>query len=129
MVTAVATVCGTSVCSAQLTETQKATGVGALVGAAGGVAVGAAVHHPIAGTLIGAGVGGIGGYAVGSKLDELKGQNLQNRRMLQGQQAQINEQRREIQELQKENVAEAPDNENVAERVGNSKQFDSRLTE
>jgi hypothetical protein len=53
-----------TVASAQFTETQKGTGVGVLLGAGTGAIIGAAVHHPVAGTFIGAGVGGVGGYAL-----------------------------------------------------------------
>jgi phage tail tape-measure protein len=85
---------------AQFTETQKGTGVGALLGAGTGAIVGAAVHHPIAGTLIGAGVGGVGGYAVGHELQQQQNMNYANRRAIISQQRQIEEQRREIQQLQ-----------------------------
>jgi len=64
-----------AVTSAQFTETQKGTGVGVLLGAGTGAIVGAAVHHPIAGTFIGAGVGGVGGYAVGHELQQQQNMN------------------------------------------------------
>jgi phage tail tape-measure protein len=90
-----------SVSSAQFTETQKGTGVGALVGAGTGAIVGAAVHHPVAGTFIGAGIGGVGGYAVGRELETQQSINSQNQRALISQQRQIELQRREIQQLQR----------------------------
>ena len=89
-----------AVASAQFTETQKGTGVGVLLGAGTGAIVGAAVHHPVAGTLIGAGVGGVGGYAVGHELQQQQDVNYENRRAIYSQQRQIEEQRREIQQLQ-----------------------------
>ena len=89
-----------AVASAQFTETQKGTGVGALLGAGTGAIVGAAVHHPVAGTFIGAGIGGVGGYAVGHELQQQQNMNDENRRAIYSQQRQIEQQRREIQQLQ-----------------------------
>src|SRR5579863_8510707 len=82
---------------AQFTETEKGTGVGVLLGAGTGAIIGAAVHHPIAGTFIGAGVGGVGGYAVGHELQQQQTMNYENRRALVSQQREIELQRREIQ--------------------------------
>jgi phage tail tape-measure protein len=95
-----------AVSSAQFTETQKGTGVGALLGAGTGAIVGAAVHHPIAGTFIGAGVGGVGGYAVGHELQHQQTANEENRRAIDSQQRQIEQQRREIQQLQQSQSVE-----------------------
>ena len=64
---------------AQFTETQKGTGVGALLGAGTGAIIGAAVHHPVAGTFIGAGVGGVGGYMVGHELEQQQSMKQLNR--------------------------------------------------
>jgi outer membrane lipoprotein SlyB len=89
-----------AVASAQFTETQKGTGVGVLLGAGTGAIIGAAVHHPVAGTFIGAGVGGVGGYAVGHELEQQQNMNYENRRAIVSQQRQIELQRREIQQLQ-----------------------------
>ncbi len=89
-----------AVASAQFSETQKGTGVGALLGAGTGAIVGAAVHHPIAGALIGAGVGGVGGYAVGSELQHQQNANYANQRALGAEQREIEQQRREIRQLQ-----------------------------
>lgn len=95
-----------AVCSAQFTETQKGTGVGALLGAGTGAIVGAAVHHPVAGTFIGAGVGGVSGYMVGHELEKQQSMNYENRRAIVSQQRQIEQQRREIQEMQQEQSTE-----------------------
>jgi phage tail tape-measure protein len=89
-----------AVASAQFTETQKGTGVGVLLGAGTGAIVGAAVHHPVAGTFIGAGIGGVGGYAVGRELQQQQDMNYENRQAISSQQRQIEHQRREIQQLQ-----------------------------
>jgi outer membrane lipoprotein SlyB len=85
---------------AQFTETQKGTGVGVLLGAGTGAIIGAAVHHPVAGTFIGAGVGGVGGYMVGHELEQRQSMNYENRRAIISQQRQIELQRREILQLQ-----------------------------
>lgn len=95
-----------AVASAQFTETQKGTGVGVLLGAGTGAIIGAAVHHPVAGTFIGAGVGGVGGYAVGRELQQQETMNNQNRRAIYSQQRQIERQRREIQQLQQDQSTE-----------------------
>ena len=95
-----------AVASAQFTETQKGAGVGLLLGAGTGAIVGAAVHHPVAGTFIGAGVGGVGGYAVGHELQQQQTMNDQSRRMIYSQQRQIERQRREIQQLQQDQSTE-----------------------
>jgi phage tail tape-measure protein len=92
--------------SAQFTETEKGSGVGALLGAGTGAIVGAAVHHPVAGTFIGAGIGGVGGYAVGHELGQQQAMNDENRRAIYSQQRQIKRQRREIQELQQKQGTE-----------------------
>lgn len=49
-------------------ETGQGAALGGLLGGGAGLATGAAVGHPVAGTLIGGGLGAIGGAAVGSAL-------------------------------------------------------------
>ncbi len=95
-----------AVARAQLTDTEKGTGVGVLVGGGTGAIVGAAVHHPIAGTLIGAGIGGVGGYAVGHHLQQEQDFNYQTQRELASQRRQIEQQRQEIEQLQQQNDTE-----------------------
>jgi phage tail tape-measure protein len=84
----------------QFSETEKGTGVGALIGAGTGAIVGAAVHHPIAGTFIGAGVGGVSGYAIGREMQQQNTINEENRRAIASEQRQINLQRQEILQMQ-----------------------------
>jgi hypothetical protein len=86
--------------SAQFTGLR--TGVARAAG--NGRDVGAAVHHPIAGTFISAGIGE-GRYAVGHELQQ-QNVNYENRRMLVSQERQIERQRREIQQLQQEQSTE-----------------------
>ena len=94
-------------CSGQpLSTREKGTGVGVLLGAGTGAIVGAAVHHPVAGTFIGAGIGGVGGYAVGHELQNQQDMNYENRRAIYSQQRQIEQQRREIQRLQQVQITE-----------------------
>ena len=51
-------------CSGQpLTDREKGTGVGAVLGAGTGAIIGAAVGAPGAGAAIGGGMGALGGYA------------------------------------------------------------------
>ncbi len=95
-----------TICRAQFTKTQKGTGVGALVGAGTGAIVGAAVDHPIVGALIGAGVGGVGGYAVGNALQDQQSANYETERAIVAQQRRIDQQRREIRQLQMEQNTE-----------------------
>ena len=64
------------------------------------------MHHPVAGTFIGSGIGGVGGYAIGHELEQQQNMNYQNRRVLISQQRQIEQQRREIQQLQQEQSTE-----------------------
>lgn len=90
----------------QFSTTQKATGVGALLGAGSGAIVGSAVGHPIAGTLIGAGVGTAGGYMVGKGLQKNEEAQQQTRAQVSAQQREIKHQRREIEQLRQEQNTE-----------------------
>jgi uncharacterized protein YcfJ len=94
-------------CSGQpLTEREKGTGVGAVLGAGTGAIVGAAVGHPGAGAAIGGGLGAVGGYAVGNEMQNQKVQNEQTQSQLQQQQSEIEAQRRQIESLQSQQNTE-----------------------
>jgi len=94
-------------CSGQpLTEREKGTGVGAVLGAGTGAIVGAAVGHPGAGAAIGGGLGAVGGYAVGNELQNQQVQNEQTQSQLQQQQGEIEAQRRQIESLQSQQNTE-----------------------
>lgn len=84
-----------------LTTREKGAGVGALGGAAAGGIIGAAVGHPGAGAAIG-GVLGLGtGALVG---DQLQGQDIKQtdqQRQIDANQAELERQRRELEELRK----------------------------
>jgi len=90
----------------QFSTTQKATGVGALLGGGTGAIVGSAVGHPVAGTLIGAGVGGTGGYLVGHELQKNEEAQQQTSAQVSYQQREIENQRREIRSLQQQQETE-----------------------
>jgi uncharacterized membrane protein len=90
----------------RFSTTQKATGVGALLGAGSGAIVGSAVGHPIAGTLIGAGVGTAGGYAVGRGLQSNEEAQQRTQAQVYHQQHQIDRQRREIEQLKQQQNTE-----------------------
>ena len=85
-----------------LTTREKGAGIGALGGAAAGGIIGAAVGHPGAGAAIG-GVLGLGaGALVG---DQLQGQEIKQgdqQRQMDTNQAEIERQRREIEQLRKQ---------------------------
>jgi len=88
-------------CWAQsLTTTQKGLIGGGLLGAGTGAIVGAAVHHPIAGTAIGGGIGLVAGGAVGHELQNNENQQSQQQAEIAAQEAQIRRQREEIKQLQ-----------------------------
>jgi outer membrane protein with glycine zipper len=87
-------------CGQQFSTTQKATGVGTVLGAGSGAIIGSAVGHPIAGSLIGAGIGGVGGYAVGRGLQSNEDAQRQTQAQVSHQQREIESQRRQIQQLQ-----------------------------
>jgi phage tail tape-measure protein len=94
-------------CAGQrFSTTQKAAGVGTILGAGSGAIIGSAVGHPIAGTLIGAGVGGAGGYAVGRGLQSNEDAQRQTQARVSSQQRQIESQRRQIRQLQQEQETE-----------------------
>jgi uncharacterized protein YcfJ len=94
-------------CSGQpLSEREKGTGVGALLGAGTGAIIGAAVGHPGAGAAIGGALGAGGGYVVGNEMQNQKVQNDQTQGQLQQQQQEIENQRREIEQMRQQQETE-----------------------
>jgi len=94
-------------CSGQpLTEREKGTGVGALLGAGTGAIIGAAVGHPGAGAAIGGALGAGGGYVVGNEMQNQKVSNEQTQGQLQQQQQEIENQRREIEQMRQQQETE-----------------------
>ena len=87
-------------CSGQpLSEREKGTGVGALLGAGTGAIIGAAVGHPGAGAAIGGGLGAVGGGLIGNELQNVEIAQNHNRSRLRHQQHELEHQRRQIESL------------------------------
>lgn len=94
-------------CSGQpLTEREKGTGVGALLGAGTGAIIGAAVGHPAAGAAIGGGLGAAGGYVVGNELQNRQVENQQTQGQIQQQQQELENQRQQIEQLKQQQETE-----------------------
>jgi uncharacterized protein YcfJ len=94
-------------CSGQpLSEREKGTGVGALLGAGTGAIIGAAVGHPGAGAAIGGALGAGGGYAVGNEMQNQKVQNDQTQGQIQQQQQEIEHQRQQIEQMRQQQETE-----------------------
>lgn len=88
-------------CSGQpLSEREKGTGVGAVLGAGTGAIIGAATGHPAAGAAIGGALGAGGGYVVGNELQNQQSANDQTQAQMQQQQQEIENQRRQIEQMQ-----------------------------
>jgi phage tail tape-measure protein len=87
-------------CAGQpLTEREKGTGVGALLGAGTGAIIGAAVGSPGAGAAIGGGLGAATGFVVGNEFQNLKVMAERNRHVLRSQERELAAQRAEIRRL------------------------------
>ena len=91
-------------CSQPLTTREKATGVGALGGAAAGGIIGATVGHPAAGALVGG--------ALGAGAGALIGDNMQRNEQIQAdQQRQIDRNRAETERLKQQQQQPPPPRE------------------
>src|SRR4051812_26829936 len=104
-VTGVLLLAGAIGCSSgPLTTREKATGVGALGGAAAGGIIGATVGHPAAGALVGG--------ALGAGAGALIGDNMQRNEQIQAdQQRQIDRNRAETERLRREQQQPPPPRE------------------
>ena len=78
-----------------LTTREKATGIGALGGAAAGGIIGSTVGHPAAGALIGGGLGAGAGALIGDQLQGQENRNYQQDR-------EIRRNREEIERLRRQ---------------------------
>jgi phage tail tape-measure protein len=84
-------------CSGEpLSEREKGTGVGALVGAGTGAIIGAAVG----------GLGAAGGFAVGNEMQNQNAQNQQTQGQIEQQQQEIEQQRQQIEQMKQEQETE-----------------------
>lgn len=97
MLAAFAAGCG----SPELTPRETMTIAGGVVGAGAGAVIGSTL--PGVGSAVGAGVGGgiglVGGAAVGDEIQIVQAENDQTNLLLQSQQKDMEEQRRELQDL------------------------------
>jgi hypothetical protein len=94
-------------CSGQpLSEREKGTGIGALLGAGTGAIIGAAVGHPGAGAAIGGALGAGGGYVVGNELQNQQVQTQQTQSQLEQQQQEIENQRQQIEQMRQQGETE-----------------------
>jgi phage tail tape-measure protein len=85
-----------------LTTREKGAGIGALGGAAAGGIIGATVGHPGAGAAIGGALGLGAGALVG---DQMQGQEIKQtdqQRQINNNQAELDRQRRELEQLKKQ---------------------------
>jgi hypothetical protein len=88
-------------CSGEpLSTREEGTGIGTVLGAGGGAIVGAAVGHPLAGAAIGGGLGAGTGFVVGNEMQNNENANAQTQSQVQQQQQEIEEQRRQIDQMQ-----------------------------
>jgi outer membrane lipoprotein SlyB len=99
--TGVVLLAGAMGCSRPLSTREKATGVGAVGGAAAGGIIGATVGHPAAGALVGG--------ALGAGAGALIGDNMQRNEQIQAdQQRQIDRNRAESERLRREQQQQPP---------------------
>jgi phage tail tape-measure protein len=84
-----------------LTTREKGAGIGALGGATAGGLIGAAVHHPAAGAAIGAALGLGAGALVGDQLQGRENAAYDQDQQINRNQQELENQRRDIQELQR----------------------------
>jgi phage tail tape-measure protein len=85
-----------------LTTREKGAGIGALGGAAAGGLIGAAVGHPGIGAAVGGGLGLGAGALVGDQLQGQQNQNYRQDEEIRRNQAEINRQRNELNQLQRD---------------------------
>lgn len=91
-------------CSTPLSTREKATGVGAIGGAAAGGIIGATVGHPAAGALIGGALGAGAGALIGDQMQT-------NEQRQADQQRQIDRNREETERLRREQEQQRPPRE------------------
>ncbi len=94
-------------CEAQpLSEREKGTIGGGVLGAGAGALIGNAVGHPGAGALIGGGMGALGGAAIGNEMQNQRVQNEQTQSQMQQQQTELERQRRELEQMRRQQQTE-----------------------
>jgi outer membrane lipoprotein SlyB len=86
-------------CSEPLTTREKGAGIGTFAGAGLGAIIGSATGNAGAGAGIGAAVGLLGGALIGDQVQARDKQEAETQRQIQAQQAEIDRQRRELEQL------------------------------
>ena len=86
-------------CSEPLTTREKGAAIGTLGGAGLGAIIGSATGNAGAGAGIGAAVGLLGGAVIGDQMQARQKQDEETQRRLQAQQAEIDRQQRELEQL------------------------------
>lgn len=89
-----------------VSRADKSTLLGGGLGAATGAIIGAAVGAPGAGAAIGGALGGVGGFVAGNYIQNQKSAERRTQSQLQTQQAEIERQRREIEQLKVQSQTE-----------------------
>src|SRR6266404_4527498 len=103
MVTVVFTLTGIAGCAGgDLSTREKGAGIGALGGAAAGGIIGAAVGHPGAGAAIGGALGLGSGALVGDQLQGQQNRQTDQQRQTDANQAEIERQRKELEQLRRQ---------------------------
>src|SRR5216684_421632 len=94
-------------CSGQpLSEREKGTLAGGVLGAGTGAIIGSAVGNPAAGAAIGGGLGALGGAAVGNELQNQQVRSQEEETALQKQQQELEANRRELERLRQERATQ-----------------------
>jgi outer membrane lipoprotein SlyB len=89
-------------CSEPLTTREKGAGVGTFTGAGLGAIIGSATGNAGAGAGIGAALGLVGGALVGDQMQARQKQDQDVQRQIAAQQAEIDRQNRELQQLKQQ---------------------------
>jgi outer membrane lipoprotein SlyB len=89
-------------CSEPLTTREKGAGIGTFTGAGLGAIIGSATGNAGAGAGIGAAVGLVGGALIGDQMQARQKQDQDVQRQIAAQQAEIDRQNRELQQLKQQ---------------------------
>lgn len=89
-------------CSEPLTTREKGAALGTFGGAGLGAIIGSATGHAGAGAGIGAALGLVGGALIGDQIQARDKREAEQRRQMQATQAELERQRRELEQLKKQ---------------------------
>jgi outer membrane lipoprotein SlyB len=89
-------------CSQPLTTREKGAAIGTVTGAGLGAIIGSATGNAGAGAGIGAAVGLLGGALIGDQLQARQNQDAEIQRRMDAQQAEIERQQRELEQLRRQ---------------------------